>query len=217
MNVETFNKWRGFKYCPATGNFYRAARKTKKPCILNGAKSSWGYLRVTLNDKEQRLGRAAFEIMLREPLTRIDLIDHINGIKTDNRWCNLRKTTARGNQHNRPEHRNGKVVGSYPMDGRFGSCINYNGRSVFLGSYGSSNEAEIMYARAIKYIDGNIDAEIKALFERPKHVTLGYSKHRNKFSAYIHKNGAPIYLGIFATPEGARAAHLTAMEKYDEY
>lgn len=56
-----------------------------------------GYLRGNLFGKLMLAHRAAFALMTgRWPVQ----VDHINGVRTDNRWVNLREVTNTQNQHN---------------------------------------------------------------------------------------------------------------------
>lgn len=97
-------------YDPLTGNFSR-----KLPGRRNNAGHVYTtrypgeYRHVPLNGKSIRSGRAAWVWMTGE---QPDIIDHINGIKHDDRWCNLRNVTESENQRNRVSHRkkNGTFV-----------------------------------------------------------------------------------------------------------
>ena len=58
-----------------------------------------GYKRLKLKGKTYKQHRLAWLYM--EGYFPKEFIDHINGIKTDNRFCNLREATNTENQHNR--------------------------------------------------------------------------------------------------------------------
>jgi|WetSurSiteA1Bulk_404760.scaffolds.fasta_scaffold70483_2 hypothetical protein len=63
-----------------------------------GNRDKDGYARVSINDKNVKLHRLAFLFMLGEmPPAEVD---HINGDKTDNRWCNLRLAERAQNGQN---------------------------------------------------------------------------------------------------------------------
>ena len=57
-----------------------------------------GYLDVFLKGENIKLHRIAWKLMTGED--PIELIDHINGIKTDNTWTNLRAATVLENNRN---------------------------------------------------------------------------------------------------------------------
>lgn len=78
-------------YNPETGQFFRPNGQEIKG-TLDG-----GYLRATIKGKLVRLHRLAFELMEEE---LPDVVDHINGIRHDNRWCNLRACTHQQNSWN---------------------------------------------------------------------------------------------------------------------
>ena len=81
-------------------------------------------------------------------------IDHINGIKTDNRLCNLRDVTLSENQQNRfgPQKNNKSGflgVGLY-KNGKFVASLRVNGKRVYKKAFKTAEEAYIAYLKAKK-------------------------------------------------------------------
>ena len=74
-----------------------------------------------------------------------DCIDHINGIKIDNRVDNLRITTNQGNQHNQT-----RAKGYYwnKQDKKYQASIRVNYKKMFLGNYDTEEEARQAYLTA---------------------------------------------------------------------
>jgi len=67
-------------------------------CLAGGSRPGGEYLRVKFCGKQVYVHRLAFFLMTGEwPKSHVD---HINGIKTDNRWCNLRLATMSQNKAN---------------------------------------------------------------------------------------------------------------------
>ena len=80
-------------------------------------------------------------------------IDHINGIRNDNRIENLRCVSHQQNQHNRT-----KAKGCIFRKGRYESNIKLNNKSIFLGCYKTEEEARNAYLNAkIKYHNINLE------------------------------------------------------------
>lgn len=82
-------------YNPITGIFTWI--KTNKEA--SSGKCAWGYKRLKIAGKTLKQHRLAWLYMTGH--FPEEYIDHINGIKTDNRFCNLREATNTQNQHNR--------------------------------------------------------------------------------------------------------------------
>lgn len=74
-------------------------------------------------------------------------IDHINGVRDDNRLCNLRAVTRRENCQNRVERRNGKLVGAFfrPENGKWCSKAKANNKAVYLGMFDTEIDAHLAY------------------------------------------------------------------------
>lgn len=92
-------------YDPETGVFTRRVRtcgrvKVGEPA---GSVNGRGYLRIRLKTKQYLAHRLAWLIM--EDEFPPEQIDHINGVITDNRWCNLRSVTRTENDRNRAVRR----------------------------------------------------------------------------------------------------------------
>ena len=71
-------------------------------------------------------------------------IDHINGIRDDNRLVNLREVTPQDNSRNRklPANNNSGCVGvSKSQFGKWRSRITVNHKQIFLGEFTDINEA----------------------------------------------------------------------------
>lgn len=78
-----------FEYNPDTGYFTRT--KAVKRCKVGdrvGHLADSGYLMICIDDKDHRAHRLAFLYMTGE--WPEDQVDHINRVRDDNRWCNLR-------------------------------------------------------------------------------------------------------------------------------
>jgi hypothetical protein len=80
-------------------------------------------------------------------------IDHINGIKTDNRISNLRLVTVRENAQNRTVPRRGSksgVLGAHwnARRRKWKSEISVDGKRVHLGSFGTAEAAHAAYMAA---------------------------------------------------------------------
>lgn len=82
-------------------------------------------------------------------------VDHIDGDGLNNQRYNLRITTIRKNQHNRNEHRNGKLVGCslHKPSGRWIARIRINGPQKVLGRFDTELEAHEAYMKALEDLE----------------------------------------------------------------
>ncbi len=90
-----------FNYNPDTGGLTWAIRVCKKKPVgaIAGYLTSDGYRTVKVNGQGFRAHRVAYRIMTgSDP---VDEIDHINGDRSDNRWCNLRPCAHYENGQNK--------------------------------------------------------------------------------------------------------------------
>lgn len=88
-------------YSPASGVFtWRISPSPRvKPGDTAGTVNDRGYIKIKIGGKHIPAHRLAFLWMTGEEPT--DQVDHINGIRSDNRWDNLRLATASQNQWNK--------------------------------------------------------------------------------------------------------------------
>ena len=136
-------------YDPITGIFTKISTGKKL-----GAYNSDGYLYVFLKGKMHRAHRIAWFYMTGKwPKNEID---HINGIRDDNRWCNLREVNHQENHKNRRQPSNNTT-------GHTGICwnkalnkwkahIQINNKQIHLGYFKNKMKAIIARKKAeIKY------------------------------------------------------------------
>lgn len=76
----------------------------------------------------------------------VDCIDHINGIKDDNRIINLRSITHQENQFN--QHNNKGY--SFNKNGKYEARISIDKKLIYIGSYNTESEAKYAYLEAKK-------------------------------------------------------------------
>lgn len=86
-------------YDTETGVFrWRFARSNVKPWSVAGCKKDSGYIDIKLNKNTYKAHRLAWVYMI--GASPLNVIDHINGNKSDNKWSNLRETTNKQNLEN---------------------------------------------------------------------------------------------------------------------
>jgi hypothetical protein len=75
----------------------------------------------------------------------VDYIDHINGIKDDNRICNLRSVTHQQNQHNRKTN---KGYCFCKKGNKYRTTIKLNYKTINIGYFNTEQEARNAYLEA---------------------------------------------------------------------
>lgn len=143
-------------YDPDTGLFtWRRSRGCVKVGAIAGTDNGRGYLKFALDKVHHFAHRLAFLYMTgRWPEGEVD---HINRIKTDNRWTNLRDVTKSVNQQNRSlvkSRGTSKLRGVcwYKRTNKWKAQINDNGKKIGLGYFHSEQEAYSAYIAAKKLL-----------------------------------------------------------------
>lgn len=104
-----------------------------------------------------------FAVMMHRFILGIDngdprIVDHANGIKTDNRRSNLRICSKSQNGYNQSAQRNNttgyKGVTRHIQTGRFIAQIRHNGKRKYIGSYATPEEAYSAYCEAAIELHG---------------------------------------------------------------
>lgn len=140
-------------YDPATGEF---RRNNPKQRVL-GSVTKKGYVRITLQGQHMRAHRLAFLYM--EGRWPKDLMDHINGDRSDNRWENLREANCCQNSRNRKldcQNTTGfKGVVFCCRNKKYRSRIKINGVRKELGWFKTPEEAHAAYCQAAQEYHGD--------------------------------------------------------------
>lgn len=121
-------------------------RKYPKKLVINKSNTSEGYCTVGIKKHIFKYHRILWILNYGE-IPRGMQIDHINGNRSDNRLENLRLVTARQNQQNRNNHRNGKLAGSrfHSLSGKWQAYIRINNKQKSLGYFDTEHEAHVAY------------------------------------------------------------------------
>lgn len=127
-----------------------------------GRAGDQGYVTVGIDKKFYRGHRVGFAIHFgRWPS---GLLDHINGVRNDNRICNLRECTNTQNMRNAKlsaANRSG-VKGAYfdRASGRWRALIRVDGKKIYLGYFETKEEAGAAYREASKKHFGEFARQI---------------------------------------------------------
>jgi hypothetical protein len=149
------------RYDEITGEFYWL--KSNSNCVKVGSKAgkgrnSHGYAEIKVNGRRYKAHRLAWLYVYSEwP----DQIDHINGVRHDNRIENLRSVSSKANTHNqRKAHVNSTtgVLGVVAKpSGKFVAEIRVNGKKKHIGTFDTAGAASAAYQNAkIQFHEGAI-------------------------------------------------------------
>jgi len=141
-----------FTYNPETGEvrwLISPCNSVKKGAVAAQLKPE-GYLRITLDSKQYYAHRVAW--MLYYGVEPKGTIDHINGIGTDNRICNLRAVSQKVNMRNqklRSTNTSGVNGVSWSVKrGKWEARICVDGKTVHLGRFIQLGAATTARAKA---------------------------------------------------------------------
>lgn len=134
-------------YNPKTGKFKHKVSTTRRKAGDEAGFNNNGYLRIRINKEVVAAHRLAWFIVHNDD--PLELIDHINGIKTDNRIENLRLATYSQNSMN-------SKVNSLNTSGikgvmwserkkRWLALGKINGKKIQIGSFSNINDAANAY------------------------------------------------------------------------
>jgi hypothetical protein len=146
-----------FRYDPNTGDLFWI--KPSKGRILSksiSSKNSKGYIQVCTNlsgtKKNYEVHRVIWVYVYGEIKNQID---HINGIRHDNRLCNLRQVTPQQNTMNRKKtSKTNKFKGIYYLKNKkkWIAEICFEKQRKYLGSFNTPEEAGQAYESAAKNV-----------------------------------------------------------------
>jgi hypothetical protein len=197
---------KGIEYNPETGEVFGVRDK-----VIKGKIGS-GYITIGLNLNDVIYNLLAHHFAWYITYGEVvEQIDHINGVRDDNRICNLRSVTQQENNWNRKKS---KGYSFREKKNKWESGIKLNGKSIYLGSFDTEKDAHNAYLDAKKLYHNIDNPELN--IEPPKIEVKGYcwNKLKRKYQSYILVNSKRIYLGYFDNEEDARQAYLEAKKKY---
>lgn len=141
-----------FNYDPLSGNITRVKRLlmdkvSKEAC--NQKIGNTGYLIIKFQRKKYLAHRLAWYLYCGYWPT---IVDHINGIKLDNKIQNLREVTKRENCNNKEHNRLGRLAGCYfhKSKKRWIARYKIKNKPHYIGSFMTELGAHVAYAKAIK-------------------------------------------------------------------
>jgi hypothetical protein len=159
LDQATLKEW--VHYDPETGVFTRLKVNTVRwQCLVGQPVTNrrHGYIRVYIGRREYPAHRLAW-LYMTGAWPKVQL-DHINRVKTDNRWSNLREATIVQNagnvppQHRKTHGRMGKQSGVRGVYWRGGSPVDTKWvahlDNKHLGAFDTIDEAKAAYEAAAK-------------------------------------------------------------------
>lgn len=141
-------------YDPETGIWTYVEAPPRKPWMKGFRagcfKASTGYWYIKIDGNDYQSSRLAFLYMLGEWPT--NQVDHINRIRHDDRWTNLRKATCSQNRVNEASRGNMTGHKGVRFDPRYKAPYiaraHVDGCTIYLGSFATAEEAHAAWYKA---------------------------------------------------------------------
>lgn len=134
-------------YDPDTGLFtWIAGRRCGAVAVVN---HNMGYVSLRVDYKLHLAHRLAF-LYMTGTLPAMD-VDHINGVRSDNRWLNLREvshTTNMQNMRSATAANTSGFMGVAPRRSKWCAYLKVGGKTKYLGIYSTAEEAHQAYLTA---------------------------------------------------------------------
>lgn len=148
-----------FHYDPETGVFTHLQTRGKgKKGQPVGKLNYGGYIEMRVLNKLFTAHRLAFLYMTGELPSPPYTVDHINGDRKDNRWCNLRLADWQQQSWNAPAHHHNKsgLKGAWPCKstGRWQSMLQDGDRRIWLGRFDTAEDAHKAWIKAATELRG---------------------------------------------------------------
>ena len=140
------------RYEPETGKFFWLINHSAKAKVGQelGSWDLYGYKTVRIYKRSYKLHRLAWFYMTGE-WPKGD-IDHINGVRCDNKWSNLRDVSRKSNLENSlriGSHKKSELPrGVSIARDKFSAKISHNNKPIHLGTYWTPEEAGAAYMAA---------------------------------------------------------------------
>jgi hypothetical protein len=134
-----------FDYDPESGILTWKVGKRTGYAVGSVGKAGYLYVKIA-NVRNVRVHRVIWKWMTGEDPT-LD-VDHIDRVRTNNRWKNLRTLTRAQNCRNTP----GTRVTLHKASGLYVTRMRYNGRTISLGYYRTETEAQAAYTGVVKFL-----------------------------------------------------------------
>ncbi|HEX5362374.1 MAG TPA: HNH endonuclease [Fluviicoccus sp.] len=136
-----------FHYDPITGSLtWRVSKGRARAGSKAGSVRKDGYVQVRISGKFYYVHRIAWAIMTGSWPDH--LVDHRNTNPSDNRWENLRAATITQNHANKYGYSETGFKGVRPDKKKWMARIGVNGKTRYIGSFDTPEEANAAYLEA---------------------------------------------------------------------
>lgn len=162
-----------FEYDQLTGLFYWKRKVTNAEIGQVAGTQRSGYVYLKLHNKGCFAHRVAWLFIYGEWPSKY--LDHINGIRSDNRICNLREATQSQNMMNSKHSKTHAMRGLYKRKtGLWQVKIGFDNKRINIGNFKTLEEAQVAYANAAKKFHG----EFSVLNRSNEHISRSFKMAR---------------------------------------
>ena len=147
-------------YDPETGVFTHLQSRGKgRAGQTVGKVNVHGYVEMRVFNRLFGAHQLAFIYMTDRYPQRPMTVDHINGDKTDNRWCNLRIADYYGQSWNTGPHKTNKsgLKGAWPCKttGRWISMLEMDRKRIWIGRFDTAEDAHKAWINTARNLRGD--------------------------------------------------------------